>query len=106
MFTVYKTDHFYAWLSGFKNPIAKKMVRMRLIRLENGNFGDYKHLKDGVYELRIHAHGGIRVYYTKQSNSIIILLCGGDKSNQDADIIKACELAKFYKEYNFEDQTD
>lgn len=60
---------------------------MRLDRLKLGNFGDCKTLQEGVCELRLHYGPGIRIYYGKIGNKIILLLCGGDKSSQIRDAL-------------------
>lgn len=96
MFTVLKTDEFDEWLLNLRNPIAKKMVVSRILRLELGNFGDVHSVGDGVSELRFHNHGGIRVYFVQRGDVIILLLLGGDKSTQKTDIIKAKDILKEY----------
>jgi putative addiction module killer protein len=63
-----------------------------LDRVEIGNYGDYKSLGDGVYELKLHFGSGYRVYFAEYDNIIVILLCGCDKSTQSKDI----ETAKTY----------
>jgi putative addiction module killer protein len=63
-----------------------------LDRVEIGNYGDYKALGDGVYELKLHFGSGYRVYFAEDGDIIVILLCGGDKSSQSKDI----EVAKAY----------
>lgn len=67
-------------------------IRRRLDRVEIGNYGDYKPLGDGVYELKLHFGSGYRVYFAEYDEIIVILLCGGDKSTQSKDI----EIAKTY----------
>lgn len=64
----------------------------RLDRLADGNFGDHKSVKDGVFELRIDYGPGYRVYLFQRGKELVILLCGGDKRTQDADIAKAKRL--------------
>ena len=64
--------------------------------LEYGHFGDTKRLSPLVSELRFSSGSGIRIYYTRYDNRIIILLCGGDKSTQTRDIKQAEQLAKEY----------
>jgi putative addiction module killer protein len=59
-----------------------------------GNPGKHRNLKHGVSELKIDFGPGYRVYYTEQDDVLIILLCGGDKSNQDGDIELAYKLVK------------
>ena len=65
---------------------------MRIHRLAMGHAGDAKSIGDGVSELRFHFGPGYRVYYTERLGEIIILLAGGDKSTQTADIEKAVKL--------------
>jgi len=70
---------------------------MRLDRLKLGNFGDCKTLQEGVSELRIHYGPGIRIYYGKIGDRIVLLLCGGDKGSQDRDINKAKDYLNDYQ---------
>ena len=85
---------FEDWLKKLDRGIRSK-VRMRLDRLVLGNFGDCKSIANGVFELRIHFHSGIRIYYSKIGNTIVLLLCG-DKSTQKKDIKKALVYWKDY----------
>lgn len=71
-------------------------ILARLERLEAGNFGDAKFLGPGVSELRIDWGPGYRVYFGRDGRTVIVLLCGGDKRKQDADIRKAVELWQEY----------
>ena len=64
---------------------------------ETGNFGDAKPVRDGVNEIRIDYGPGYRLYYLQQGPIIVVLLAGGDKSTQDADINRAIEIAKEWK---------
>ena len=73
---------------------AKARINIRLRRITLGNFGDAKPVGEGVSELRITYGPGYRVYFTKQDDRIVILLCGGNKSSQPEDIAKAKELKK------------
>ena len=59
-----------------------------------GNMGDVKSLGDGVSEIRIDYGPGYRLYFTKQGDRIVLLLCGGDKKRQSADIERAKKMAK------------
>lgn len=67
----------------------RAQVRKRLNRIRLGNFGDINHVEGGIFELRIHAGAGYRIYYAKKENKIVILLCAGSKRSQDRDIAKA-----------------
>ena len=83
-------DLFIDWLGKLRDTKAKVAIIRRVNRLELDNFGDHKYLRDGVWELRVDVGPGYRVYYAKAGKSIILLLCGGDKGTQTADIEKAC----------------
>lgn len=85
------TETFSKWLDGLKNPIAKATVARRIKNAIKGNFGDHKLLSggSGIAEMRIDTGKGYRIYYAQQGDVIYILLNGGDKSTQQADIEKA-----------------
>ena len=79
-------DLFAKWLNALRDRHAQARVAARLVRLENGNFGDCKFVGSGVWELRVDYGPGYRVYYA-QANKEVILLCeGGDKRTQQMDI--------------------
>lgn len=82
-------DPFQEWLRKLRDPLTKGRVIRRVNRLEMGNFGDHKFCRDGVWELRIDPGPGYRVYYTLTGNTVVLLLCGGSKKSQDADIERA-----------------
>jgi putative addiction module killer protein len=67
----------------------RAQIRKRLSRVRLGNFGDMDHIVGSIFELRIHTGAGYRIYYGKQGNKIVILLCAGSKRSQDRDIEKA-----------------
>jgi putative addiction module killer protein len=94
MTTVETTDEFDAWLLGLRDNIARARIAKRVQRLTRGNFGDAKPVGDGVSELRIHHGPGYRVYFVQHGAVLVILLCGGDKSTQSADIRDAKQIAK------------
>jgi len=73
---------------------ARARVQVRIERLSSGHPGDVKVLGEGVSELRIHYGPGYRVYFTKRGAAVVILLAGGDKRTQAADIRMAMRLAK------------
>lgn len=93
------TEHFARWLERLRNPIAKATIARRIQNAVNGNFGDHKSLtgSGGLYEMRIATGAGYRIYYAQQGDIIYILLYGGDKSTQSADIEKAKEIWKELK---------
>ncbi len=82
-------DPFLEWLRKMRDPIAKGQVLKRVNRVEAGNFGDHKFCRDGVWELRIDQGAGYRVYYAMAGAVVVLLLCGGDKDTQGADIERA-----------------
>jgi putative addiction module killer protein len=73
-------------------PVARIAARIR--RLELGNLGDVKPVGEGVSELRIDYGPGYRIYFVQQGNTLVILLCGGDKRTQNKDIRTAKQMAK------------
>ena len=93
---VYQTtdgrEPFNEWLVSIRDIETQARIRARLERLEDGNLGDCQSVGEGVFELRIHFGAGYRVYFGQIGNTIILLLCGGDKSSQRRDI----ERAKIY----------
>ncbi|WP_298856079.1 type II toxin-antitoxin system RelE/ParE family toxin [uncultured Ruegeria sp.] len=94
MIEIRKTDLFDKWLKGLKDQRAKARILVRITRLSLGNPGDVKPVGEGVSELRISEGKGYRVYYVPRGDVLIILLCGGDKSSQQADIKTAKAMAK------------
>ena len=68
---------------------AKARVLVRVLRMAGGNFGDCKPISDGVWELRIDWGPGYRVYYAQAGKKLVLLLTGGDKRKQQADIATA-----------------
>ena len=82
-------DLYVDWLKRLRDSQGKIAVVRRVARVELGNFGDHKFCRDGVWELRVDVGSGYRVYYALSSQRIVLLLCGGDKRTQDADINRA-----------------
>jgi putative addiction module killer protein len=78
------------WRRQLRDTKAKIAVDRRVSRMELGNFGDHKFCRDGVWELRIDVGQGYRVYYAIAGTRLVLLLCGGDKRTQDADVDRAC----------------
>ncbi len=85
------------WIKGLKDRRASLKIDSRITRIEQGNFGDHKSVGEGVSELRITEGAGYRVYYGRHGNEIVVLLCGGDKDSQDADIKEAKRLWSVWK---------
>jgi len=89
-----KTGTFMKWLKKMKDRTGKFLIASRISRLREGNPGDADPVGEGVSEMRIHYGPGYRVYYKDTGKEIILLLCGGDKRTQQADITIAKKLAK------------
>jgi putative addiction module killer protein len=89
---------FLDWLLHLKDVKARAVIRARINRLELGNFGDRKSVGTGVLELRVSFGPGYRVYFGRDGNTVVVLLCGGDKASQAKDIQKAKLLWKEYKD--------
>ena len=93
MYELLKSSTFDAWLRGLRDRDAKARIEVRIRRLSLGNPGQFRSLKDGINELKIDHGPGYRVYYTFKGKTLILLLCGGDKSSQNKDIRLATEIA-------------
>jgi putative addiction module killer protein len=85
------------WLVGLKDTRTMAKILTRVDRLAIGNFGDCKSLGAGLFELRIDWGPGYRVYYAIIGKACVLLLCGGDKSRQSADIRRATEYLRDYR---------
>lgn len=91
-------DIFDNWLTELADARAQAKIATRINRLATGNFGDCKSLRHGLFELRIDWGPGYRVYYAMIGRECVLLLCGGDKRRQVADIERALQYLKDYKE--------
>ncbi len=90
---VTQTEIYSDWFDALKDQNAKARIDVRIRRLSLGNPGDVKPVGEGVSEMRIDYGPGYRVYFKQQGTVVVILLCGGDKSTQAADIKHSKELA-------------
>ncbi len=95
-----RTAEFDTWLSGLKDGLTKRRLARRLEKVQNGNLGDVKPVGEGVLEMREHFSPGWRMYYTQRGEVLIVMLGGGDKSTQQADIELAITLSKNLKDHN------
>lgn len=98
---IYQTDSgkrpFSLWLKDIKDHLTRAKIRLRLDRLEMGNFGQCESIGEGVFELKINFGPGFRVYFGKIGAKCVLLLLGGDKSSQKSDIQKAKTYFKDYQ---------
>ncbi len=85
-------EPFTEWLDTMRDKVAQARIRIRLRQIQAGNFGDCESVGEGVMELRVHLGAGYRVYFGRHGKLIVILLCGGDKRSQAADIKQAKAL--------------
>lgn len=91
---VLKSATFEEWLTGLRDRHARDRVNARIRRLGLGNAGDVEPVGEGVSEMRIHYGPGYRVYFVQRGDFVVVLLCGGDKRTQNADIKRAIKIAK------------
>jgi putative addiction module killer protein len=99
MIEIVQSETFARWMLKLKDRQAVVRINARLRRLtETGNFGDAKALRDGVSEMRIDHGPGYRLYFMRRGSVLVVLLAGGDKSTQDADIVRAVEIAKEWRD--------
>ena len=93
MYQLKQTDTFASWLAGLRDNKAKARIVSRLDSVRLGNLGDCKSVGAGIRELRVHVGPGYRVYFKQRNKLMIVLLCGGSKSEQAKDIERAKQLA-------------
>lgn len=93
MIEIRRTAEFMNWIKSLKDVRAQVRISVRIDRAEMGNLGDVKFF-DGIGEMRVDYGPGYRVYFVQRGKVLVILLCGGDKKSQKADIRKAIAMAK------------
>jgi len=98
MIEIRQTDIYQKWFASLKDRNAKARIDIRIRRISLGNLGDVKPVGEGVSEIRIDYEPGYRIYFVQEFSTLIILLCGGDKSTQSQDIKRAQMFAKRMKE--------
>lgn len=99
MVEIIQSDTFEQWFRKLKDQQAKARIAARLRRVEeSGHFGDAKPIREGVSEMRIDHGPGYRVYFMQRGAVLVVLLAGGDKSTQAADIKAALRIAKDWKD--------
>ncbi|WP_427313196.1 type II toxin-antitoxin system RelE/ParE family toxin [Cupriavidus sp. H39] len=93
MLSIRTTRTFDRWYSALRDNTARIRIQVRIDRMLNGSSGDVKALDGGISEMRVDHGPGYRIYFQKHGKLLVILLCGGDKSTQQADIDRARHLA-------------
>ena len=94
MLLVYTTDRFDRWFAALRDQNAKRRIQAHIDRIEDGHFGDYKPIREKVFEMRLQHGPGYRIYYSLRGLDVVILLAGGDKSTQMSDIEMAIREAR------------
>ncbi|MBS3028777.1 MAG: type II toxin-antitoxin system RelE/ParE family toxin [Dolichospermum sp. DET50] len=87
---------FAEWLDDLKDLQAIIKIEKRIKRVKLGNLGNYRTVGEGVCEIKIDYGPGYRIYFGQIGSKIILLLCGGDKSTQEQDILTAKEYWRDY----------
>jgi putative addiction module killer protein len=98
MIEIKQTETFRSWEARLRDRRARTIIAARVTRLAEGLPGDVSPVGEGVSELRIHYGPGYRVYFQRRGNTLVVLLCGGDKGTQARDIDVAKKLAQEWSE--------
>jgi putative addiction module killer protein len=98
MYSIKALPEFTSWLNTLKDGVTRIRLARRLDKAQRGNLGNVKAVGEGVFEMREHFGPGWRLYYVQQGQTLIVILAGGDKSTQSADIAKAIKLAAMLEE--------
>ena len=97
---VIRSETFSRWLDDLRDIEGRKQILNRLLRVNEGNLGDFRSIGAGLSELRIHSGPGYRLYCSVRGQELILLLVGGDKSSQMRDIRRAREALADWDDSN------
>lgn len=89
-------EPFTEWLNSLRDRTTRRRILQRLLRVQSGHYGDFKPVGGGVNELRLFFGPGYRIYFGEDGDTLVILLCGGDKDSQSQDIVQA---QAYWREY-------
>lgn len=92
------TPEFDEWFTGLKDRMTRQRLNVRLRKAMLGNLGNVKPVGNGIFEMREHFGPGWRMYYEKRGPVLIVMLGGGNKSTQEADIAKSVQIAATFEE--------
>src|SRR5437867_7376143 len=95
---VLTTEEFDSWLLNLRDRVGRAKIVQRIQRLGLGNPGNVRGVGEGISEMKIDFGPGYRIYYKQTGKSILLIWCGGDKSSQDSDIMRAKSLAAGQRE--------
>jgi putative addiction module killer protein len=98
VYIVKRTPVFDAWFDGLKDSLTRKRLALRLRKAELGNLGDVRPVGEGVFEMREFFGPGWRMYFVHRGEMLVVMLGGGDKSSQQADIASALALSRNVEE--------
>ena len=90
-------EPFSEWLDSLKDFDTQALIFQKLQRIKLGNFGDCKPIEEGLWEFRIHHKAGVRIYYARVGQRLLLIVGGGDKRSQQRDITKAKKYLEDYK---------
>ncbi len=93
-----RTPEFDAWLSGIRDPVTRLRLARRIDKAQRGLLGDVAPVGEGVWEMREHFGSGWRMYYLQRGDVLVVMLGGGDKRGQQADIERALALSRTLEE--------
>jgi putative addiction module killer protein len=92
------TEPFQLWLDDLRDDRNRRRILSRLMRGQQGNYGDVEPIGEGLSELRFFFGSGYRVYFGEDADNIVVILCGGDKDSQSQDIENAKAYWQEYKD--------
>ncbi len=98
MYTIIQTHEFEDWLESLRDKVTRQRLSARLRKASLGNLGDVEPVGEGVFEMREFFGPGWRMYYVQRGEALIVMIGGGDKSTQTADIKRAIKLAATLEE--------
>ncbi|HRD28163.1 MAG TPA: type II toxin-antitoxin system RelE/ParE family toxin [Caulobacter sp.] len=91
---VRQSPAFKVWVLSLRDRTARAIILRRIDRIAVGNFGDVKAMGGGVSELRVNHGPGYRIYFVRRGETLVVILCGGDKGSQSKDVARAKALAQ------------
>ena len=97
MIRIIESSTFKRWIRRLRDRVAVARINARLRNVTNGHFGDIRAVGNGVSEMRIQSGPGYRIYFIREGDEVVVLLCGGDKNSQHRDIERAKQIAKEWR---------
>ena len=94
MIEILESATFARWIQGMRDTRARARILARIDRMADGNLGDAQPIGGGLSEARIHYGPGYRIYFMRRGDTLVVLLCGGEKGTQQKDIQMAQQIAR------------